>query len=111
MPGLSLNAILLSAVALLAPSVEAVDAGRHDSELGAVEVTRWLAVWLSLGRRLPAGQPGHIGHRAARQLAFRQSRGQLSAPLEGVPRVFASGQGDCSTSPCRRGSPRTGWST
>ncbi|RPY76120.1 hypothetical protein IPC665_11520 [Pseudomonas aeruginosa] len=39
MPGLSLNAILLSAVALLAPSVEAVDAGRHDSELGAVEVT------------------------------------------------------------------------
>ncbi|MBE0777075.1 PQQ-dependent sugar dehydrogenase, partial [Escherichia coli] len=35
----SLNAILLSAVALLAPSAEAVDAGRHDSELGAVEVT------------------------------------------------------------------------
>ncbi len=94
MPGLSLNAILLSAVALLAPSAEAVDASRHDSELGAVEVTAVVGgLAYPLGRRLPAGQPGHIGHRAARRLAFRQSRGQLSAPLEGVPEVFASGQG------------------
>lgn len=78
MPGLSLNAILLSAVALLAPSVEAVDAGRHDSEPGRRRghPGGWRS-GLSLGRRLPAGQPGHIGHRAARQLAFRQSRGTV----------------------------------
>lgn len=113
MPGLSLNAILLSAAALLAPSAEAVDAGRHDSELGAVEVTPvvgglaypWAVAFL------PDNQGMLVTERPG-SLRFVSPEGQLSAPLEGVPRVFASGQGGaCSTSPCRRGSPRTGWST
>ncbi|EKG0324291.1 PQQ-dependent sugar dehydrogenase, partial [Pseudomonas aeruginosa] len=90
MPGLSLNAILLSAVALLAPSVEAVDAGRHDSELGAVEVTPvvgglaypWAVAFL------PDNQGILVTERPG-SLRFVSPEGQLSAPLEGVPRVFA----------------------
>lgn len=112
MPGLSLNAILLSAVALLAPSVEAVDAGRHDSELGAVESHPggWRSGLSWAVAFLPDNQGILVTERPG-SLRFVSPEGQLSAPLEGVPRVFASGQGDCSTSPCRRGSPRTGWST
>lgn len=112
MPGLSLNAILLSAVALLAPSVEAVDAGRHDSELGAVEVTPvvgglaypWAVAFL------PDNQGILVTERPG-SLRFVSPEGQLSAPLKAYPGSSPAARGDCSTSPCRRGSPRTGWST
>lgn len=94
MPGLSMRAILLSTVALLALPAQAVDAGRHASELGSVEVTPvvgglaypWAVAFLpGNGGMLVTERPG--------RLRLVSPAGELSAPLEGVPKVFASGQG------------------
>ncbi len=64
----------------------------------------WSMAFLPEGGVLITERPGN--------LRLLRTPGGLSKPLAGVPRVAApAARGDCSTSPCRRGSPRTGWST
>lgn len=94
MLGLFLNVILLSVVVLFVLLVEVVDVGCYDSELGVVEVILvvgglvyfWVVVFL-------LDNQGILVIEWFGSLCFVSFEGQLLVLLEGVFRVFVSGQG------------------
>ena len=108
LPALTLAGALLAAAMPAAAQITKAPVQSTKRAIKVETVARGLGA--PVGARVPARR-APARHRAAGRLRLVTKDGKLSAPLQGVPTVFAAGRAACSTSRSARLCVERAWST